>query len=110
VNRSGRHKDNAQQHEGGWAEEEPRQEEAAQADADFEVLSREVEEANERLRRAGKAVRLRLTGGQTGPSIEIILPDEAGAAVVTRRIAPGEIGAWVARLESAEGLMIDEKL
>ena len=110
ADRSGRHKDGAQQHSGGWAEEESPQPEAEERDAALETLSREVRDANEQLQKSGKTVRLRLASETGGPVIEVILPDEAGMAVVTQRIAPNEMQAWLLRLETAEGLVIDEKM
>lgn len=108
VDRSGRHKDNAQQHEGGWTEEEAGEDDGRRREA-LEALTREVDEANERLKRAGKAVRLRLAAAAGETAIEVILPGDQGQEVVTRRIPPGEMAAWVIRLETAEGIVIDEK-
>ena len=109
IARSGTHKDNTEERSGGWADDNAAEEPPSQAD-DLETLAHEVAAANERLRVAGKSVRLRLAAGSDAPFIEILLPGEDGGEIVTRRIAPGEIAAWVQRLETAEGLVIDEKM
>ena len=109
VARSGDHKDGTERQSGdfGGSEEEGKQGRDAEA---FETLRREVEGANERLRAAGKSLRLKLAGDADAPVIEIILPRGAGEETVTRRIAPDEIQMWVGRIETAEGLVIDEKM
>jgi hypothetical protein len=109
ITRSGTHKDNTEERSGGWADDNADEKPPSQAD-DLETLAREVDSANVRLRVAGKSVRLRLAAGSDAPFIEILLPSEGGGEIVTRRIAPGEIAAWVQRLETAEGLVIDEKM
>jgi hypothetical protein len=109
--RSGDHKDSSEGHHGGWSDaedEEPQQDKPE--GLPLESFAREVDEGNERLRAAGKSVRLRLAGGPDEPFVEIVLPGETGGEVVARRIAPGEIREWVPRLETTEGLMIDEKM
>jgi len=112
--RSGEHKSNSEGGSGGWAEEESAEGvpagEQSPSQAALEALERDVEGANGRLQAAGKQVRLRLQSAAAGPFIEIILPGEGGAAVVTRRIAPDEIASWLERLEKGEGLVIDERL
>jgi len=111
TTRSGDHKDGSEGHHGGWSDvedEEPQQENPEALP--LEGIAREVDAGNERLRAAGKSVRLRLAGSPGAPFVEIVLPGETGGEVVARRIAPGEISQWVPRLETAEGLMIDEKM
>ncbi len=111
VERSGDHKSNSEGYAGGWAQEDGSEQEGeAPGEETLNRLAREVDAANERLQTAGKKVRLRLAAEDGIAHIEIILPGESGASVVSRRIAASEIQEWVLRLETAEGLMIDEML
>ena len=89
-----------------------RAEEAAgeAGEAGLEDLERAVGEANARLERAGRGVRLALAQAEGRPVVDILVPDPEGVLLVRRRIAPDEMAVWVARIESNEGLLLDETL
>lgn len=91
------------------APEEPAPEQSL-CEEELETLSREIDAANGRLARAGKSVRLRLLQGPGAPLIEITLPDGDGAEAVRKTVTVGQLPEWVSRLESGEGLIIDETL
>ncbi len=111
TDRSGDHKRNSEGGSGGWQDEEGGEKPQTPIEAsELDALVREIEQANARLADAGKAVRLRLAAARGTHVIEITLPAEAGGVVVTRTIAAGDIKEWAMRLETAEGLMIDERL
>ncbi|MCD6405120.1 MAG: hypothetical protein J7M19_04800 [Planctomycetes bacterium] len=111
VGKSGkRKKGSGGRTEGDEENEAPQAEEGEISDAELETLARDVETANQRLAKAGRDVRLRLAEGVHAPLVEIILPDKSGAELVTRRIKPSGFEEWVQRLESGEGLIIDEEL
>ncbi len=76
---------------------------------EMKTLEREIESANERLRAAGREVTLSLVEEEGAPLIEIALPSEAGGSV-TRRVTPLEFPQWVKRLESGEGIILDERV
>lgn len=96
-------------HSGRSSEEEP-PEEPELSEKEMNVLLRDIEAANDRLAAAGRDVHLGLLEGPGSPVIEILIRDEGGPELVTRRVAPGEIDQWVARLESGEGIIIDDML
>lgn len=95
--------------EGGDAEDEAAPEEAFSVE-EMEELHSQVEAANERLRAAGRRIEIDIIDDSAGPLIEMSLPGEAGGEHVSRRVRPKEFPEWVSRLESGEGLIIDERL
>jgi hypothetical protein len=84
--------------------------EPADASAAVEELVAEVQAANARLAAGGKNVRLRLAGGPSAPVIDVLLLEGPEVKVVSRRIAPSEIASWVARIETSEGLLLDDTM
>lgn len=92
--------------EGRYGGEEP----DTQRNAPVEELVAEVAATNERLAAAGRKVRLRLAGTPAAPVIEILMLDGSGLSVMSRQIAPSEIDAWIARIETAEGLLLDDTI
>ena len=80
------------------------------SEEEIALLEREVEAANDRLAAAGRDFRLNLAIADGLAAIEIFSRDAAGGESVTRTITPGEFPAWVERLESGEGLIIDETI
>jgi len=84
--------------------------EQADASAAVEQLDAEVRSANARLAAAGKNVRLRLAGGKSAPVIDVLLLEGAQVKVMSRRIAPSEIESWIARIETSEGLLLDDTM
>lgn len=88
------------QDDSGGGENGPTQEEAA----------RKIEEANTRLAGRGLAARLRLAGSAAVPLVEVVVPDRAGGLTVARRFAPAEIEEWISRIETSEGLFLDERM
>ncbi len=76
--------------------------------AGFEDLVREIDAANERLRLAGRGIRLQAGRGSDEPFIEVLVPDPEGVLVVTRRIDPADMAGWLVRIETSEGIILDE--
>lgn len=91
----GRHDDAA-----GGEDERPTADETA----------RKIEEANGRLAARALDARLRLAGTQAAPLVEVMVPDGAGGFTVARRFEPGGIEAWISRIETSEGLLLDERM
>jgi len=111
TDHSGDHKKNTEGYSGGWHDDEGQESGEKPLEAgQVEALEREIAAANARLTAAKKRVRLRLATRAGVPVIEITLPDEGAGVTVTRTIEPHEISEWTLRLETAEGLVIDEKL
>jgi len=75
---------------------------------EMERLRGEVEAANERLAAAGRDVQIEIIETDGAPLIEITLPEADEGGHVTRRVEPAGLAEWVRRLESGEGLIIDE--
>lgn len=77
---------------------------------ELERLAAEVNAANARFQAAGRNVRLHLAGGQSAPVIDILVLDAAGAKTFSRRISHSEMAAWITRIETSEGLLLDDTL
>ena len=107
AGKSGGHSDGGPRHydeggdeeEGGGGEFTPEE---------MEKLRAEVEAANARLETAGRKVQIDIVGTASAPLIEITLPEADGGEQVRRRVEAHELSEWVLRLESGEGLIIDE--
>lgn len=110
VGPSGGRRDGGARHGDESGEEDEAAGDEAFSAEEMEKLHSQVEAANDRLKAAGRRVEIDIIDEPTGPLIEITLPGEAGGEHVTRRVRPREFPEWVSRLESGEGLIIDERL
>ncbi len=95
--------------EGRYSEEESGGDEAP-AGPTREEIARQVEAANVRLAAAGRGVRLAVGDSPAGVYVEVIMLDSAGANLAAARIDPREIAGWMKRIETSEGLLLDDTL